>query len=59
MRRSTERILTTHGGRLPDPSTVGAFQQARGHVRKIEGNQEGVRMVFHGTAKPYGNRENL
>jgi 5-methyltetrahydropteroyltriglutamate--homocysteine methyltransferase len=29
MRRSTERILTTHGGRLPDPSTVGAFQKAR------------------------------
>jgi TrwC relaxase len=29
MRRSTERILTTHGGRLPDPSMMGAFQQAR------------------------------
>lgn len=29
MRRSTERILTTHGGRLPDPSAVGAFHQAR------------------------------
>jgi 5-methyltetrahydropteroyltriglutamate--homocysteine methyltransferase len=29
MRRSTERILTTHGGRLPDPATMGALQQAR------------------------------
>jgi 5-methyltetrahydropteroyltriglutamate--homocysteine methyltransferase len=29
MRRSTERILTTHGGRLPDPGTMDAFQQAR------------------------------
>lgn len=29
MRRSTERILTTHGGRLPDPSAAGAFHQAR------------------------------
>ncbi|HTR93165.1 MAG TPA: hypothetical protein VMI73_15645 [Trebonia sp.] len=29
MRRSTERILTTHGGRLPDPSMAGAFHEAR------------------------------
>jgi 5-methyltetrahydropteroyltriglutamate--homocysteine methyltransferase len=29
VRRSTERILTTHCGRLPDPSTMGALQDAR------------------------------
>jgi len=29
MRRSTERILTTHGGRLPEPSTAGKLQEAR------------------------------
>jgi hypothetical protein len=29
MKRSTKRILTTHGGRLPDPGTAGAFHEAR------------------------------
>jgi 5-methyltetrahydropteroyltriglutamate--homocysteine methyltransferase len=29
VRRSTERILTTHCGRLPDPSSVAAFLEAR------------------------------
>ena len=29
MKRSTERILTTHAGRLPNPDTIAAILQAR------------------------------
>ena len=29
MKRSTERILTTHAGRLPNPDTIAAIQKAR------------------------------
>ncbi|MBV8718165.1 MAG: epoxyalkane--coenzyme M transferase [Chloroflexi bacterium] len=29
MKRSTQRILTTHCGRLPDPSIIDAFREAR------------------------------
>ena len=29
MKRSTERILTTHAGRLPNPDNIAAIQQAR------------------------------
>src|SRR5215510_15882465 len=29
MKRSTERILTTHAGRLPNPDSIAAIQQAR------------------------------
>src|SRR5262245_32954097 len=29
MKRSTQRILTTHAGRLPNPDTIAAIQQAR------------------------------
>ena len=29
MQRSTERILTTHAGRLPNPDNIAAIQQAR------------------------------
>jgi 5-methyltetrahydropteroyltriglutamate--homocysteine methyltransferase len=49
MRRSTERILTTHGGRLPDPSTMGAFQQARASGdddRAAELLRDGVREML-------------
>jgi len=28
MKRSTERILTTHAGRLPNPDNIAAIQQA-------------------------------
>jgi 5-methyltetrahydropteroyltriglutamate--homocysteine methyltransferase len=34
MKRSTERILTTHAGRLPNPDNIAAIQQAR-----ADGNQ--------------------
>ena len=29
MKRSTERILTTHAGRLPNPDNIAAIMQAR------------------------------
>ena len=29
MKRSTDRILTTHAGRLPNPSNMDAIRQAR------------------------------
>jgi hypothetical protein len=29
MKRSTERILTTHAGRLPNPDNIAVIQQAR------------------------------
>src|SRR5918996_3293928 len=29
MKRSTERILTTHAGRLPNPDNIAEIQQAR------------------------------
>jgi 5-methyltetrahydropteroyltriglutamate--homocysteine methyltransferase len=48
MRRSAERILTTHCGRLPDPSTMGAFEQARAsgdEVRAAELLGDGVREI--------------
>jgi 5-methyltetrahydropteroyltriglutamate--homocysteine methyltransferase len=48
VRRSTERILTTHCGALPAPSTMGALQDARAsgdEVRAAELLVDGVREV--------------
>ena len=48
MRRSTERLLTTHCGALPAPSTMGAFQEARAsgdEVRAAELLGDGVREI--------------